>query len=767
MANIKFFPPQTGPVSNYSVRALRSGPLSLLWKDAGVLLTVLPYLPFLFLPLNTQAKEKKEKSTSKLNSTRDIVIQVFLCLLQTILLTLFIPALISLPGILFIAAALLCVLILRLIAWPTHGSRILYSVDPPSTTPALSPHPGERWVFINGICTGTSGLQANIDHLSYLFGRQVLSIHNQSYGLISDLVECLLQRCLRYKTLDVRVAYEVIKDLLVDDEVERVVLVAHSQGGIITSMVLDELFTELPGNTMRKMEIYTFGSAASHFHNPPIASLVTASSTFSTQPTTIPYIEHYANEYDMVPRWGILYAISNLLNNRYAGNVFVRDGASGHMFVEHYLDPIFPIAKHHSPKAITKVKKGHANGNDDVNGQTVVNGNGHLVEEAPSYLDAVVDIDDTIPLKRQNSAPLKPLAQNNHRNNAENAQSHPTPTLAIGNGMGTGHGVADGFGVIGGDVLMQQAARGKTVKELSRLWMYLGGSSPEERRAQDASDRRPNPPLSWEPEIPPRGFTVGFKYISQAREFDKFDVWLGLVINIARLGVNPWNAGLEGRLEFPESTNFKLQGISSAVAPRFQIKSLIWTLQRAFIEYTTRGQYSSASMVTRLNGHALGFTTIKSNLLADGDETKLVVPSAVGRRGLDIRLEYVPNGAPIGEEDFIDTIIRLLVFCANRDPKTQPDDGIMLYNSAEDYTVGVSPIAYDESAKAALPLARVIHILGELPQKMYEQRRGGRWAELRGVAKVDGVNIGRIRILKGRHPPYPVGCAAESLITTS
>ncbi|KAL8784899.1 MAG: hypothetical protein Q9213_003712 [Squamulea squamosa] len=489
MANIKFIPPQMGPVSNYSVRAMRSGPLSLLLKDAGILLTVLPYLPFLFLPLNTKVKEKKEKSTSKLKSTRDNAIQALLCLLQTIILILFIPALISLPGILFFAAALLCVLILRLIAWPTQGPRILYSVDPPSTSSALNPHPGERWVFINGICTGSSGLQANIDRLSHLFGRQVLGIHNQSYGMISDLVECLLQRCLSYKTLDVRVACEVVKDLLVDDEVKRVVLVAHSQGGIIASMVVDELFMELSGNMMGKMEIYTFGSAASHFHNPPTSSANTASSTFSTQPTTIPYIEHYANEYDMVPRWGVLYATSSLLNNRYAGNVFVREGASGHMFVEHYLDPIFPMAQHHSPKAVTKVKKGHPNGNGDANGQTVTNGNGHLVEEALSYLDAIVDVDDTIPLKRRNSAPLKPLTQNKHRKNAENAQSHHTLVLATGNGMVNDHGVVDGFEAIGGDVLMEQAARGKTVKELSRLWLYLGGSSPEERKVQDARDR--------------------------------------------------------------------------------------------------------------------------------------------------------------------------------------------------------------------------------------------------------------------------------------
>lgn len=53
--------------------------------------------------------------------------------------------------------------------------------------------------------------------------------------------------------MDVRVAFEVLKEHLIDDEVGKVVLVAHSQGGIIASMVVDALLTELPGITMGKL----------------------------------------------------------------------------------------------------------------------------------------------------------------------------------------------------------------------------------------------------------------------------------------------------------------------------------------------------------------------------------------------------------------------------------------------------------------------------------------------------------------------------------
>ncbi|KAL8810889.1 MAG: hypothetical protein Q9200_002237 [Gallowayella weberi] len=428
MANIKFVPPQMGPFTQFSTRALRSGPLWLLIKDAGVLLTVLPYLPLLFFPRNTKAKDDKEKT------------------------------------------ALLCVLLLRLIAWPTQGSRILYSAESISSPRTADQHPHERWVFINGICTGSSGLQANIDRLSLLFGRQVVGIHNQSVGMLSDLLECLFQRCLSYHTMDVRVACEILKEYLVDEEVKKLVLVAHSQGGIIASMAVDALVTELPANVIGKLEIYTFGSAASHFHNPPSASTSDITSHASgLQSNIIPHIEHYANEYDMVPRWGVLYVMSNLLNNRYAGSVFVRAGASGHMFVDHYLDPIFPLPRPRKLTPNTSIQQKHAIGN----------GHDGRVEEALSYLDAVVDVDEAIPVKRQNSAPVKPLVQIKARVDPGTATSQGIPAIDS-NGPSSSHGAVNGYGTNDGGVVVEQRARGRTVRELSRMWLYLEGSSPEE-----------------------------------------------------------------------------------------------------------------------------------------------------------------------------------------------------------------------------------------------------------------------------------------------
>ena len=73
------------------------------------------------------------------------------------------------------------------------------------------------------------------------------------YGLIADLMECLFQRCLGFKTMDVRVAYDYIKACLLDPTISKVVLIAHSQGGIVASLALDSLFVDLPLEAMSKL----------------------------------------------------------------------------------------------------------------------------------------------------------------------------------------------------------------------------------------------------------------------------------------------------------------------------------------------------------------------------------------------------------------------------------------------------------------------------------------------------------------------------------
>ena len=158
---------------------------------------------------------------------------------------------------------------------------------------------------------------------------------------------CLIQRAISYHDSGSRATYDYVKAVLVDPTITKVVLIGHSQGGILVSQAIDDLLSQVP-RTMSKLEVYTFGSAASHFSNPSLTLRPNpAADECSEQPSlklskskvhlvdacqrdyVIPHMEHYANEFDMVPRWGVLHSVNEVLQTRYAGSIFIRMGASG------------------------------------------------------------------------------------------------------------------------------------------------------------------------------------------------------------------------------------------------------------------------------------------------------------------------------------------------------------------------------------------------------------------------------------------------------
>ena len=281
----------------------------------------------------------------------------------------------------------------------------------------------------------------------------------RSYGLPADLFECLVQRCFSYKTKDVRIAYSYVKAVLLEPTVKKVVLIGHSQGGLIASLVLDELFSELPTSCMSKLEIYTFGSAASHFPNPlvslpiearkPVSQILPSAVHFDPPPQperVISHIEHYANEKDMVPRWGVLHCVQDILDNRYAGSVFVRMGASGHLFNQHYMDAMFPL------------------------------GGPDTVWQPSSFLDQQVKIDKKLAMKKEDVA-ISKFGVMRRESGLEFGNGQ-----VIHDGAGVTNGHADNtvmaFGRTKSGRLLSEEAQGKTVRELSRLWRYERGRSP-------------------------------------------------------------------------------------------------------------------------------------------------------------------------------------------------------------------------------------------------------------------------------------------------
>ncbi len=109
------------------------------------------------------------------------------------------------------------------------------------------------------------------------------------------------------------------------------VLIVHSQGGIIGSLVIDWLLDEVPRDVLHKLEVYSFASAANHFNNPYRHLQAAQAAGVHRKPgpesKAIRYIEHYANSQDFVSRWGVLTFAR--IHNRYMGKAAVQIKISG------------------------------------------------------------------------------------------------------------------------------------------------------------------------------------------------------------------------------------------------------------------------------------------------------------------------------------------------------------------------------------------------------------------------------------------------------
>lgn len=219
------------------------------------------------------------------------------------------------------------------------------------TDPTWEKHDDEKWLFVNGVAAGQTWMQSNLDRLALTFRRPVAGIHNKTRGIIFDVIETIIQRTFGYATPDIREVYADVLKIIQDEEegsprYRKIVLILHSQGAVEGGLVLDWLFAAVNHKVLQKLEVYTFGSAANHFNSPQDEDGL----------RVIRHVEHYANLGDYVALFGILHfrplpwkgggyrsaQVSREIINRYVGRLFVRKG-SGHQLNGNYLDSFFEM----------------------------------------------------------------------------------------------------------------------------------------------------------------------------------------------------------------------------------------------------------------------------------------------------------------------------------------------------------------------------------------------------------------------------------------
>ncbi|GAB1317594.1 DUF676 domain-containing protein [Madurella fahalii] len=529
--NTKFFGSQIGGKSaiNYSYTDM---PWRLMAYDVYYFFKHFWAIPFIVWPLSpADSGELSELSFTSKNMYA-VAVHVVLVILQLGFIAA-LPSLVTVPVWTAVAAITLFMSVNRVLANLLNGDRVEYSSDE-KYAPALPEHAHEQWIYINGVAAGEHWMKSNLNRLAVTFKRPILGIHNKTAGILFDVIECLIQRNLGYATTDVRVCYSIIKKKLYNPQYSKVIFILHSQGGIQGSLILDWLLQELPQDLLTKLEIYTFGNAANHFNNPhrhfysqslakrnPLAASVDSaqlapadqppaaphlrhqprrdpvfsptstssdsasdkehaksgnsssnnnnnnnsvpaitSSTTSPHPSAlsdraIGHIEHYAHTTDFVSLWGVLHFATSVPSSstipRFMGRVFARTSPrGGHQLVQHYLDGMFPLRR--DPQTgelvMSDVERGVPWGAE---------------EEWNEFMESEVLLGGVGDRERDGEGDGE-------------SGSGSEEVEVIGMGLMKG-----GKDFIKGQEREEMVNVKVKVKELSRLWQYRNGRSPEDK----------------------------------------------------------------------------------------------------------------------------------------------------------------------------------------------------------------------------------------------------------------------------------------------
>ncbi|XXF80913.1 hypothetical protein P2318_14470 [Myxococcaceae bacterium GXIMD 01537] len=197
--------------------------------------------------------------------------------------------------------------------------------DIPGVTPTNNPNPSKTIIYVNGIMTDKAGQESDLQAIANRSGAKTIGIHNSTEGFVSDLAQCVKDKLDKGRNPAVdTLADTLYTELKAGREVQ---LMGYSQGGLITSRALKDVYNRLriedglsKGDTekvMSKLKVETFGAAA------------------VTYPDGPQYV-HYVNNADAVPT---LFGLGPSLDPA----AFLRDAGKGavvHRFTDGNLNLI-------------------------------------------------------------------------------------------------------------------------------------------------------------------------------------------------------------------------------------------------------------------------------------------------------------------------------------------------------------------------------------------------------------------------------------------
>jgi len=174
------------------------------------------------------------------------------------------------------------------------GGQTYPANTPISQVPPFEPVGGARnnetLIYVNGINTTKDAQASSLQNLANTTGSRVVGIHNGTDGMVADLAQCVKDKLDKGNNPAVDTLANTVYDELKAGH--PIHLMAHSQGGLITSralshvqqrlMVEDGLTQEQAEQKMSGIKVETFGAAAAHYPDGP-------------------QYQHYINRADLVP----------------------------------------------------------------------------------------------------------------------------------------------------------------------------------------------------------------------------------------------------------------------------------------------------------------------------------------------------------------------------------------------------------------------------------------------------------------------------------
>jgi len=200
----------------------------------------------------------------------------------------------------------------------------------------------EVWIYINGVATPKNIAERNCVKLNKLFHQKIHLVHNPTDSVLFDLLECIMGKTGLLAPLelwfDAHITDRLVKSVANHIEKahamgkKRVVLIAHSQGTIITSNALKELGKKDAAFLLKMkntLEVYNFANCA-----------------HQTPDQNVKYLENIHNQGDVVAWLGVLFPMKKWWPDAYNNTIDIRGsnvnqpGFWGHMLNTHYLTPM-------------------------------------------------------------------------------------------------------------------------------------------------------------------------------------------------------------------------------------------------------------------------------------------------------------------------------------------------------------------------------------------------------------------------------------------